>query len=478
MAKKIIIASISIFIIGLFFLWNISDNLSSLVAADGNFTMNVSAGPNNPNGGQVINNSRGLTMLEFKLDVLGADGLKISSLRFNVQKNNLEPASSSELNNFRLYDSETQLGKIGQGVNPANGEIIFENFNLYIPKNGSKTLTIRGDLAQTADMEKFRVIFGSSNIFRSGISGQKSDSKPSVHGKIFGNFFYPSDKYILVTEPWHGLVWSPGQTYNIGWNQHLIVDKINLALIGYQTENEASPSIVIPIAYDHPVNAKLSFDRYQYTLPDSISQHLNTYKYFKIRAIYKIPSPSSQIETQESFSSGFFTIGQQRIELEAEVVRAQGDYKVYRIIQARKLWITTVEGFKALGYKPSDIKQVSQGQLDSYPKVYLLKSENSNKVYYLTDMGLVRYIPSQEVFESYGNNWEDVIEISSKELSYYEENNLVRAEGDGKVYKLDNGKKRWIKTLRAFERNHFDWSRVALISRTELDAYPERSAIR
>ena len=48
----------------------------------------------------------------------------------------------------------------------------------------------------------------------------------------------------------------------------------------------------------------------------------------------------------------------------------------------------------------------------------------------------------------------------------------------GKVYLLEEGKKRWVTTLAAFNSYRFRWDRVEIISQTEFESYPEGAALR
>jgi len=49
--------------------------------------------------------------------------------------------------------------------------------------------------------------------------------------------------------------------------------------------------------------------------------------------------------------------------------------------------------------------------------------------------------------------------------------------GDHKIYKLENNQKRWIKTVEAFTKLGFDWTKIAPVNPTEFNAYPEGAPI-
>jgi hypothetical protein len=157
----------------------------------------------------------------------------------------------------------------------------------------------------------------------------------------------------------------------------------------------------------------------------------------------------------------------------ATLMRATNQSKVYEIKNGKRHWIPTAGVFNDYGFKWANIQVVPENTLNAYPRVKILKAIGSQTVYYLTESGMTRGMPSSEVFLSYGNKWEDVFEISVKELNAYEHNNLIRAEGDLKVYLIESGKKRWIESVKDFNNRKLNWSKIAPVNQTELNAYPD-----
>lgn len=155
------------------------------------------------------------------------------------------------------------------------------------------------------------------------------------------------------------------------------------------------------------------------------------------------------------------------------LLKAIGGIKVYQIINNLKHWIPNPDIFNSYGFKWSDIQEVEESELDQYSQARLLRPEGDIKVYYLTDIGQIRHIPSPEVFNSYNNKWDDVIAVSQQEINSYPINNLIRLENGIKVYKLENYIKRWITTAEVFNRLKYDWNKIAPVNQTELNYYPE-----
>ena len=165
------------------------------------------------------------------------------------------------------------------------------------------------------------------------------------------------------------------------------------------------------------------------------------------------------------------------LEATAKLLRGVGHHKVYRIVNGKRLWIPTISAFNAQGLKWDEIEDASETEVNQYPEAKLLQVDGDSKIYYLTESGLKRHIPSSQVFLSYGNSWNDVIKISNAELNAYSDNVLIKAEGDYKVYKLENGNKKWIKTAIAFNRLGYDWLGIGLVNGTEINSYPDGGSI-
>lgn len=157
---------------------------------------------------------------------------------------------------------------------------------------------------------------------------------------------------------------------------------------------------------------------------------------------------------------------------EGSLVRTAGSQKVYVIVKDKKRWLPSPTAFNSYpGYKWKDIKIIDSAVLGQYPRVKHIKLANDSKVYYITEGGLKRHMPTSEAFLSYGNKWEDVAEVNQTELNAYPDSLLIRTIGDDKVYKIENGQKRWIKTAEVFNRLGYDWSKIAPVNQTELTAY-------
>lgn len=109
----------------------------------------------------------------------------------------------------------------------------------------------------------------------------------------------------------------------------------------------------------------------------------------------------------------------------------------------------------------------------------LLRAKGDTDVWVVKHIGgkkFKRLILSPHVFESYGHlKWRNVKEVEQSVLNDYITSDLVRADGDAKVYRLfpqgDTGTKRWIPTQERFLQEGFDWDAVYTINSVDRDAY-------
>ena len=165
-------------------------------------------------------------------------------------------------------------------------------------------------------------------------------------------------------------------------------------------------------------------------------------------------------------------------ERQDDLMRVSGSSRVHQIVDGKYHWIPTTSIFYDYGFSNSDIRTISQWELNSYSRAKLMRVTGTSDIYYVTQSNMKRKVPNMETFYSYGNKLEDVIDISWKELGWYEENRLIKYNGDWKIYLLENSKKRRIETADVFNRHGYDWSKIAPVNWTEFASYPESSIIR
>lgn len=156
--------------------------------------------------------------------------------------------------------------------------------------------------------------------------------------------------------------------------------------------------------------------------------------------------------------------------------------KIWRLHNGRKHWIPSPDVFYSYDYSPDDIENVTIPEINSYPRVKLIREiGDGGRIYYITEAGLIRQHPNMNVFYSYGNKLEDVVEVSETELNSYGKVKAVKLHDSHKIYKLerrgDQIVKRWVKSMEAFHDLGLNWREVAPINHVEFEAYPTVEAI-
>ena len=160
------------------------------------------------------------------------------------------------------------------------------------------------------------------------------------------------------------------------------------------------------------------------------------------------------------------------LEEEETLVTADEGPEVYVIKNGRKRHVPSPQAFSRLGYAWQKIKKISKAEMNSYGDDELMKASD-NPAVYLIVTGMKRHIPSVEVFESYGFNWDDISIVSSDELADYSDVNLIRVAGDVKVYLLAGGKKHWVPTQAVFNKRGYKWENVIIVNSAEGDTVLE-----
>ncbi len=104
--------------------------------------------------------------------------------------------------------------------------------------------------------------------------------------------------------------------------------------------------------------------------------------------------------------------------------------------------------------------------------VYIIKLVGAEK--------FKRLILNPDVFNMYGHlKWSNVKVVANGDLSAYTTSDLVRAQGDEKVYQLypdgDTGTKKWVESLDCFTSKGFNWNSVYVINSFDRDSYTTAS---
>lgn len=160
------------------------------------------------------------------------------------------------------------------------------------------------------------------------------------------------------------------------------------------------------------------------------------------------------------------------LEEEETLVTTDEGPEVYVIKNGRKRHVPSPQAFNRLGYAWQKIKKISKAEMNSYGDDELMKTSD-NPAVYLIVAGMKRHIPSAEVFESYGFDWDDISIVNKSDLADYPEVNLIRKAGDVKVYLLAGNKKHWVPTQAVFNKHGYKWENVIIVNSVEGDTVLE-----
>ena len=156
------------------------------------------------------------------------------------------------------------------------------------------------------------------------------------------------------------------------------------------------------------------------------------------------------------------------------LVRVKGQTEIYEIVGGKKHFIPTMDIFYDYGFKLEWVQDITQKELDKFPRIKLMQiAGNKKKTYYFTEGGMIRLIPNKSVFGSYGNREEDIIVISKKEFNYYPQNQFVFLENplNRAVFQLVQGNTKRYLTPMAVKRMKIDSEQIAPINQAELATY-------
>lgn len=150
------------------------------------------------------------------------------------------------------------------------------------------------------------------------------------------------------------------------------------------------------------------------------------------------------------------------------------DDAIFEIIKGQRHFIPTMDIFYDYGFDLKAVQSATQNDLERFPRAKLAKVYKDKKSnYYLTEGYMIRLIPNERVFQSYGDRKEDMITISKKEFNFYPRNQFVFLENPltADVFQIvDNGTKRYI-VPQVTQRLKINPEQIAPINKIQLDSY-------
>lgn len=201
------------------------------------------------------------------------------------------------------------------------------------------------------------------------------------------------------------------------------------------------------------------------------------------------PNISSKIEFQSAIPISLKS---------GDLIRSSSGPEVYIITsEGKKEHIVSPDEFSKRGYKWDQIKIVAQDEISQildftptqtvgavegiYPNGTLIKSENDPTVYIIIN-GKKRSIPDPASFNNWGYKWDQIKEVPPAKTSEFEDirisSDIVRAQGDDRIYRIIGDKKLWIPSVKAFLDSGYKPNSEIEISQSELSDFEDAKYIK
>ena len=158
---------------------------------------------------------------------------------------------------------------------------------------------------------------------------------------------------------------------------------------------------------------------------------------------------------------------------QARLVKSAQNPTVYAIVGGFKHPIRNEEVFYSYDYNFRNVRVVSAAELQRYPLARLAKERGTGRVYFLNyGNNLKKYHLTPQAFSSYpGNRWAEVVEVSGKDLSFWEDAALLKEASSAKIYYLRGNQKAWVPSENEFLNAGFSWGKILTVSQADLDTY-------
>lgn len=170
-------------------------------------------------------------------------------------------------------------------------------------------------------------------------------------------------------------------------------------------------------------------------------------------------------------------------------------WRVFLVHDNARSWIASPNIFESHGFNWSKIKPASTGDnnlpwtlaIDNLAPGTLFYSNNTPVYVMDYEGGALKKQPiSLTAFNSLGYNWKNVKYLAPGEVpadtssttkfdALHPSGSIVASYGEGKVYLIDRGARRWINAL-AFTTNGYDWGKITSATSADL-ALPEGAAV-
>ncbi len=161
----------------------------------------------------------------------------------------------------------------------------------------------------------------------------------------------------------------------------------------------------------------------------------------------------------------------QNVFLDNILIKAEGKEPIYVLHNNKKRWIRTEEIFNSYGFQWNSVYTLAQSMVEVIPYNNLIRVTGTDEIYALNDAGYKRHVPNPEVFFSYGFTEADVAAINQPELDIYPNSYLIMTPGDENVYQISTHTRKKLGTLDFVKLSGYDLASIHIINETDFNSY-------
>lgn len=118
------------------------------------------------------------------------------------------------------------------------------------------------------------------------------------------------------------------------------------------------------------------------------------------------------------------------------LLRAQGDSKIYSVSNGIRYWIRSADVFNGYHFPWNGVKTVPQKELDAYRDASVIREKGDTRLYSIGS-GTKQWIPSPEVFNARGYDWNAIIDVNTSDFNSYATGNPLTQESSGQTITID-----------------------------------------
>lgn len=159
----------------------------------------------------------------------------------------------------------------------------------------------------------------------------------------------------------------------------------------------------------------------------------------------------------------------------AALYRIAGTPDIYALMNGQLHYISSPASFREYGFDWAEVETVGVEIFQKYPRARLIKGPDGDTIYFLyqrpENQWLKINLNSPTVFVSYPDNyWGNVITVTEMDVDSYPDVELIKSQDSNAVYFLEADTKRPI-TANVFNARGFNPHEIAEVNQIQLDSY-------